>query len=368
MRKTLLIVVIMALVIGLCATVASAKPDNGQAHGQGKGLLKAPGLQFKLQQADTGEFTDVQNHWAKWAINKAQARGIFEGYGDGTFGPENVMTKAQTLVLLGKLTAEDSDSDDDADDEDDDADEDDEGDNVPGWARKSVRKAVYHGYIKRFHSEVQCQRAYAFALIARQLEDKLPQLPDGYVNPFADLEGWDPFAGIEEETGLSGAEIYEYMMRLHLAGIVKGSDGNLNPNGGIKRAEMAILLDQIEQFKNKKKSDIDSSTDADDVERKLEDGSYAVGDIAFRLKLTYDEDDKTVKAKFYAKGSGAAAEWEDLSNSTIEDDVIDICKVIAAAFEDDADVTLVTIYISFHDEDDGLLADFEYDVSSGDLD
>lgn len=185
MRKTLLIVVIMALIIGLCAGVASAKPGNG------KGLGQAPGLQFKLQQAEPQEFTDVQNHWAQWAIKKAQQKGFLEGYGDGTFGPEDVMTKAQAMVLLGKLTPDnddgDDDADDDADDEDDDADIDDDSDGIPGWAKHSVKKAVYHGYIKRFHSEKQCERAYIFVAYAKMLEDKdrLPELPDGFVNCYS---------------------------------------------------------------------------------------------------------------------------------------------------------------------------------------
>lgn len=75
MKKTLLVVVVMALIIGLTAGVALAKSDNAKGQGQGQELLLQP---------ETQEFTDVEGHWAAWAINKAKARGIFEGYGDGT--------------------------------------------------------------------------------------------------------------------------------------------------------------------------------------------------------------------------------------------------------------------------------------------
>lgn len=373
MRKTLLVVVIMALIIGLCAGVASAKTGNG------KGLVQAPGLQFKLQQAEPQEFTDVQNHWAKWAIKKAQQKGFLEGYGDGTFGPEDVMTKAQAMVLLGKLTPDNDDGDDDADDDDDDADEedddadiDDDSDSIPGWAKHSVQKAVYHGYIKRFHSERQCERAYIFVAYAKMLEDKdrLPELPDDFVNPFADLDDYENlFTGEDyEELDLTPAEIYEYLMRLHLAGIIKGSEGNLNVNSGIKRAEMAILTGQIEDYLNKHDDEDDTDSDAEDVEGNLEDGAYTVEGIDFSLKLTYDEDDNTVTAKLYTDDDDAADDWEDLSASDIEDDVMDICDEIADAFEDDVDITLDTIEISFYDEDDDLLDSFDYDVSSEDLD
>lgn len=370
MRKTLLVVVIMALIIGLCAGVASANPGNG------KGLGKAPGQQMKLQQAEPQEFADVQNHWAKWAIKKAQQKGFLEGYGDGTFGPEDVMTKAQAMVLLGKLTPDNDDGDDDADDEDDDADVDDDNNGVPGWAKHSVQKAVYHGYIKRFHSEKQCERAYIFVLYAKMLEDKdlLPELPDGFVNPFADLDDYDNlFAGEDyEELDLTPTEIYEYLMRLHLAGIIKGSEGNLNVNSGIKRAEMAVLTGQIDLFINKnddEDDDDDTDSGAEDIVSELEDGAYTVGGIDFSLKLTYDEDDDTVTAKLYAdEDSDAADDWEDLSDSDIEEDLMDICDEIADAFEDDADITLDTIEIIFYDEDDSLLDSFSYDVGSGDLD
>lgn len=377
MRKTLLVVVIMALIIGLCAGVASAKPGNG------KGLEKAPGQQMKLQQAEPQEFTDVQNHWAKWAIKKVQKKGFLEGYGDGTFGPEDVMTKAQAMVLLGKLTPDNEDGDDDADDEDDDADDedddadvDDDNDGVPGWAKHSVQKAVYHGYIKRFHSEKQCERAYIFVLYAKMLEDKdlLDPLPEGYVNPFADLDDYENlFTGEDyEELDLTPAEIYEYLLRLHQAGIIKGSAGNLNVNSGIKRAEMAVLTGQIDEFINKdddEDDDDDTDSGAEDVVSELEDGAYTVGGIDFSLKLTYDEDDDTVTAKLYAdEDSDAADDWEDLSDSDIEEDVIDICDEIAAAFEDDADITLDTIEIFFYDEDNDLLDSFDYDVSEGELD
>lgn len=354
MRKTLLVVVIMALIIGLCAGVASAKPGNG------KGLGQAPGLQFKLQQAEPQEFTDVQNHWAQWAIKKAQQKGFLEGYGDGTFGPEDVMTKAQAMVLLGKLTPDNDDRDDDADINDD-------NDGVPGWAKHSVKKAVYHGYIKRFHFEKQCERAYIFVAYAKMLEDKdrLPELPDGFVNPFADLDDYENlFTGEDyEELDLTPAEIYEYLMRLHAAGIIKGSEGNLNVNSGIKRAEMAILTGQIDDYiKNHDDDDDDADSDAEDVESNLEDGAYTVGSIDFSLKLTYDEDDDFVTAKLYADDDDAADDWD-----AIEDDIIDICDEIADAFEDDADITLDTIEVYFYDDDDDLLDSFVYDVSDGEL-
>lgn len=249
LKKTLLIVVVMALVICLSAGLASAKSDNGN----GQGLI--------LQTSGAQDFTDIEGHWAKMVIKKAQARGIFEGFGDNTFRPEDPLTKAQAFVLLDKMTADDEDApgwvknsvrkgvyDVDAAAYGD----------APPWARNSVQKAVYSGLIKRFNSDKQCERAYYLVLLAKDLEDEnnLPDLPDGYVNPFKDLSiDDDPFNGADyNELDLTSLEIYDYLLRLQVAGIVKGTDGgNLNPNGALKRAEMAVLIDQLDQYKNKNK-------------------------------------------------------------------------------------------------------------------
>lgn len=41
-----------------------------------------------------GAFTDTENHWAASAINKwSQEYGIIQGYDDGTFRPDNSITR-----------------------------------------------------------------------------------------------------------------------------------------------------------------------------------------------------------------------------------------------------------------------------------
>lgn len=45
-------------------------------------------------------FRDVQNHWAKAAIEEAVARGFVKGYEDNTFEPDGTVTRAQLAVML----------------------------------------------------------------------------------------------------------------------------------------------------------------------------------------------------------------------------------------------------------------------------
>ncbi|CAM4516411.1 L-asparaginase type II [Paenibacillus endophyticus] len=52
-------------------------------------------------------FTDVSGHWAEAAIQKAVAAGIVKGYVDGTFKPNNTVTRAEfSVMLMGALKAE----------------------------------------------------------------------------------------------------------------------------------------------------------------------------------------------------------------------------------------------------------------------
>lgn len=45
-------------------------------------------------------FTDVNGHWAAGYIAAAVGRGIIDGYGDGTFGPEDPVTYEQIMKML----------------------------------------------------------------------------------------------------------------------------------------------------------------------------------------------------------------------------------------------------------------------------
>lgn len=50
---------------------------------------------------DGTQFTDVPtNHWANGYVVKVASLGIVNGYGDGTFGPENTVTYAQALTMI----------------------------------------------------------------------------------------------------------------------------------------------------------------------------------------------------------------------------------------------------------------------------
>ena len=75
MKKTL--VLAMAMVLGVTASVYAANP-----------------------------FSDVPaGHWAYDAVNRLAAAGIIDGYGDGNFGGERLMTRYEMAQIVAKAMA-----------------------------------------------------------------------------------------------------------------------------------------------------------------------------------------------------------------------------------------------------------------------
>lgn len=67
------------------------------AYGHVIGLEKALGLKKK------GKRDGIAGHWAEQSIRKAIKAGIFKGYDDGQFRPDDPATRAQIAVILDRL-------------------------------------------------------------------------------------------------------------------------------------------------------------------------------------------------------------------------------------------------------------------------
>lgn len=55
---------------------------------------------YKFETKSTTNFNDVNGHWAESSIKKLASNGVFKGYGDGTFGPNNKTTRGQFVSVL----------------------------------------------------------------------------------------------------------------------------------------------------------------------------------------------------------------------------------------------------------------------------
>jgi hypothetical protein len=55
---------------------------------------------FDLSSSRTGSFVDIEDHWARDPIVEAAGAGFFSGYEDGSFRPEQLVTKTEAIVAL----------------------------------------------------------------------------------------------------------------------------------------------------------------------------------------------------------------------------------------------------------------------------
>ncbi|MFD0714727.1 S-layer homology domain-containing protein [Paenibacillus sp. GCM10027626] len=112
------------------------------------------------------EFKDTVNHWARNAIAEAAARGIVKGFGEETFRPNGLVTRAEFAAMLGRALqwkAEDAEAV--------------FTDPIPAWAAGYVAAGAKLGIItgyadQTFGAEQQISRAEMTAMIVRAL--KLP--------------------------------------------------------------------------------------------------------------------------------------------------------------------------------------------------
>ncbi len=227
MRKTLSILLCLLLLFASSST-ALAAPANGYGnHGVNKGLKLKFAIQLEKMLAGNEyvQFADAEHHWAKKSIGLLYASGLFNGYPDGKFRPDQSITQAESIALLMRLV----DNEDEDIDEDNDADND---RNVPAWAKSSLKKASHKGIINlnRFHSAVQANRAQVAVWIAIALKLEPADTED---LPFKD--------GL-----LISREDAGYILALYKEGYMIGTpDGKFNPNSFITRAEMAAILERI---------------------------------------------------------------------------------------------------------------------------
>ncbi|WP_099190587.1 S-layer homology domain-containing protein [Tepidibacter mesophilus] len=137
----------------------SFKPSNNITRAEFAKLLVN---ELELDIVNTkSEFKDMQGHWANDYVNTAYKAGLITGY-DGNFNPNDNITRAQMAAMIGR--AIDTDKASDVSNFNDSL-------NIPTWARKDLSKAVAEGLIKgdngMFRSDDNTTRAEATTVIYR---------------------------------------------------------------------------------------------------------------------------------------------------------------------------------------------------------
>lgn len=169
-------------------------------------------------------FTDIENHWAKEFILKAAEEGIMKGYADGTFRPEQNVTRVQAATMLVRslgLTAKEQAPFTD----------------IASYDVKTqseIAAAYAYGLIKgtdgKFSPGQPVTRAQLALMINRAYEhqQKQPYSEKGKA-PFSDI------ASYNEETRHAITMLYEL-------DIVRGNKGKFSPETLTKRSHAAKIF------------------------------------------------------------------------------------------------------------------------------
>lgn len=170
----------------------------------------------------SGPFSDIAGHWAEQEILSAYDNSIVHGMGDGTFCPDNKVTRAEFVTMITNMLDINQEAECAFNDVSKDA-----------WYYKSVAAASNAGYIvgdgNRFNPETNITREDAAVIISRILADKNIELNSDAEYNFTDASD----AAEYSKQAIAG---------LTDKGIISGYDGKFNPKGNTTRAESAALL------------------------------------------------------------------------------------------------------------------------------
>ena len=178
---------------------------------------------------EPGKFGDIAIYaWAEEAIYRLKDKGIISGVSETEFAPQNNIKRGDFILILVRMLGLDNEYSDNFAD-------------VPetSYYYDAIGKAKAAGIATgdgvNFMPENTITRQDLITLSYRAF------LNLGYIEEVTDLAVLDEFGDKDS--------IAEYakspMASMVSAGIIKGADGNVNPNGNATRAEVAVMCDRL---------------------------------------------------------------------------------------------------------------------------
>ncbi len=215
MRKFLIPILtgllVMALSTGAAWANSWSNPWGNSWGGQSNmGKMKTMQMQYKSMKNGQAQykgynFKDVgKNHWGYGSIYNMSAMGLFAGYGDGTFKPNQEISEAEMLTVLIRLVDETNVEDKDKD---------------------------------KLKSSKKSSRYETCVAFGKALEK------NGYLKVDKNKPASLPF--VDGTIMIDDKEV-NYVLAMYKAGYIKGAPGNkFLPDNTITRAEMAAILERI---------------------------------------------------------------------------------------------------------------------------
>ena len=215
-------------------------------------VIKKDKVVFPNKQAR--EFSDIQNHWAKDTIMGMYSLGIIKGFPDGTFCPNNPVTRAELSAIVCNafnfLLSEQNESE--------------FIDIEKHWANKFISE-VSECFIfiedEVFNPDIPANREETIAVIA-----SAAGLNNSYVNPSIVDSVFKDFQLISDP-------LKELIAQCYLKGIISGyEDGTFGPDSNVTRAEVCTIIENV--LISGVTTDILSSRPFDNQENLIEENSF----------------------------------------------------------------------------------------------
>ena len=245
-------------------------------------MALAAALAFAPAQAFAAPATDISGHWAEKVITQWQEKGLISGYEEGTFKPDNSVTRAEFVIMLNKalgFTQKGNVTFSDV--------------SANAWYYDAVAIAVEAGYCAgyedgTFKPNATITRAEAAVMIAKAKELT------------ANTEAADKFADASRIPAWAKGSIGA----VSVAGFMTGrTDGTFDASNTMTRAEAVSSLDRtMEKEENEEVKDVVVTKDDTVIEGQTIEGNLiidkAVGDGEVYVN------DTTVKGDVIVRGGG----------------------------------------------------------------
>lgn len=174
-------------------------------------------------------FTDLENHaWAKDAVYTLKNKGIISGISDTEFAPANNIKRGDFILILTRMLGVNNEFTENFAD-------------VPesAYYYRAIGSAkaagIAQGSGENFMPESSITRQDLITLAYRAF------LAKGYITETDDTASLDAFADKDDISDYAGTA----MASMVKAGIIQGSNGNVNPKGSATRAEVAVMCARL---------------------------------------------------------------------------------------------------------------------------
>ena len=169
-------------------------------------------------------YTDTQNHWAEKKINELSLNGIISGYQDGSFKPNNNMTRAELVTVLNRLLDNKVQNTKYVPDI-----------NVKDWYYAEIRKGIESGFLEgdasgNVRPKDLITREEAICMIQRAIV------------PIGKYEVVPSFADYDEVSSWAKKSINAFVYNQYITGY---QDNTIRPKNYITRAEVITLIGNI---------------------------------------------------------------------------------------------------------------------------